>query len=51
MIQLQKIKDAIATHNTARCSLGPPVVVENIQNILEVSTPKQWSTPPLFILY
>lgn len=41
LAKLQKIKDAIATHNTARCSLGPPVVVENIQNILEVSTPKQ----------
>ncbi len=28
--QLQKLKDAIAQHNTDRCSLGPPLGVSNI---------------------
>ncbi|XP_078438971.1 thioredoxin-like 2, chloroplastic isoform X1 [Wolffia australiana] len=39
LAKFQKIKEAIAKHNTARCSLGPPVVVEDIQNLLEASTP------------
>jgi hypothetical protein len=29
-LQLQKLKDAIAQHNTARCSMGPPVDVGNM---------------------
>ncbi|CAK9220462.1 unnamed protein product [Sphagnum jensenii] len=28
--KLQKLKDAIAQHNTARCSMGPPVGVGNM---------------------
>ncbi|CAA7397276.1 unnamed protein product [Spirodela intermedia] len=40
LAKFQKIKDAIAMHNTARCSLGPPVVVGNIQNLLEASAPR-----------
>ncbi|KAH9574760.1 hypothetical protein CY35_01G076400 [Sphagnum magellanicum] len=28
--KLQKLKDAIAQHNTARCSLGPPLGASNI---------------------
>ncbi|CAM6040005.1 unnamed protein product [Sphagnum compactum] len=28
--KLQKLKDAIAQHNTARCSMGPPVGVGNL---------------------
>ncbi|CAM6034185.1 unnamed protein product [Sphagnum compactum] len=30
LAQLQKLKDAIAQHNTDRCSLGPPLGVSNI---------------------
>jgi hypothetical protein len=26
-MQFQKLKDAIAVHNTARCSIGPPAGV------------------------
>lgn len=29
-VQFQKIKDAINTHNTARCSIGPPTGVGDI---------------------
>lgn len=36
-VQFQKIKDAIETHNTARCSIGPPVGVGDIN--LGVSNP------------
>lgn len=37
LAKFQKIKDAIATHNTARCSIGPPVGVGDV-NLLETST-------------
>jgi hypothetical protein len=30
LAKLQKLKDAIAQHNTARCSLGPPLGASNI---------------------
>nr|APB87930.1 thioredoxin-like 2 [Dendrobium officinale] len=30
LAKFQRIKDAIATHNTARCSIGPPVGVGDI---------------------
>lgn len=29
-LQFQKLKDAIAVHNTARCSIGPPVGVGDV---------------------
>ena len=29
-LQFQKLKDAIAIHNTDRCSIGPPVGVGNV---------------------
>lgn len=29
-MQFQKIIDAITTHNTPRCSLGPPLGIGNI---------------------
>ncbi|CAM6061277.1 unnamed protein product [Sphagnum tenellum] len=31
--KLQKLKDAIAQHNTARCSMGPPVGVGNLFSV------------------
>ncbi|KAJ8640969.1 hypothetical protein MRB53_017663 [Persea americana] len=37
LAKFQKIKDAIETHNTARCSIGPPVGVGDIN--LGVSNP------------
>jgi hypothetical protein len=30
-LQFQKLKDAIAIHNTARCSIGPPVGVGYVE--------------------
>eukprot|EP00249_Psilotum_nudum_P001827 c14527_g1_i1 orf=473-1207(-) len=35
LTKLQRLKDAIATHNTARCSLGPPVGLGNIFSNLD----------------
>ncbi|KAF8400983.1 hypothetical protein HHK36_014286 [Tetracentron sinense] len=37
LVKFQKIKDAIATHSTARCSIGPPKGVGDL-NILETSS-------------
>ncbi|XP_077226520.1 thioredoxin-like 2, chloroplastic [Tasmannia lanceolata] len=36
LAKFQKIKDAIATHNTARCSIGPPLGVGEI-NLLDTT--------------
>ncbi|URE30033.1 Thioredoxin [Musa troglodytarum] len=36
----QKIKDAIAIHNTNRCSIGPPIGVGDV-NLFESSPPQQ----------
>lgn len=38
LAKLQKLKDAIATHNTDRCSIGPPLGVKNIDFSAPVST-------------
>lgn len=37
LAKFQKLKDAIATHNTPRCSIGPPVGVGDL-NLLENAT-------------
>lgn len=39
-MQFQRLKDAIATHNTPRCSIGPPVGVGDLA-LLESSTPQE----------
>lgn len=39
LAKFQRIKDAIATHNTARCSIGPPVGVGDI-NLSDVQIEK-----------
>jgi len=36
-MQWQRIKDAIATHNTPRCSIGPTL---GVGNLLESATPQ-----------
>ncbi|XP_073276903.1 thioredoxin-like 2, chloroplastic [Primulina huaijiensis] len=40
LAKFQKIKDAIALHNTARCSIGPPRGVGDI-NLENLSAPKE----------
>ncbi|XP_008782549.1 thioredoxin-like 2, chloroplastic [Phoenix dactylifera] len=40
LAKFQKIKDAIATHNTARCSMGPPLGVGDL-NLLETPTTQE----------
>ncbi|XP_062091015.1 thioredoxin-like 2, chloroplastic [Humulus lupulus] len=42
LAKFQKIKDAIATHNTARCSIGPPKGVGDI--LLPALAPRDKST-------
>jgi len=37
-VQFQKIKEAISTHNTARCSIGPPIGVGDL-DLLDSLTP------------
>eukprot|EP00246_Nothoceros_aenigmaticus_P018595 TRINITY_DN9799_c0_g1_i1.p1 TRINITY_DN9799_c0_g1~~TRINITY_DN9799_c0_g1_i1.p1 ORF type:complete len:267 (-),score=27.36 TRINITY_DN9799_c0_g1_i1:201-1001(-) len=41
LAKLQKLKDAIATHNTDRCSIGPPRGVKDIDFSTTVSTSDQ----------
>ncbi|PON50449.1 Thioredoxin [Parasponia andersonii] len=41
LAKFQKIKDAIETHNTARCSIGPP---KGVGDLLPVLAPKDKST-------
>ncbi|KQK07102.1 hypothetical protein BRADI_2g33070v3 [Brachypodium distachyon] len=36
--RFQKLKDAIAVHNTDRCSIGPPV---GVGNVLDSSSPQE----------
>ncbi|TVT99341.1 hypothetical protein EJB05_33073 [Eragrostis curvula] len=38
LAKFQKLKDAIAVHNTARCSIGPPVGVGDV-NLLDSKSP------------
>jgi len=38
LVQFQKLKDAIATHNTPRCSIGPTL---GVGNLLESATPQE----------
>lgn len=42
-MQFQKIKDAIELHNTARCSIGPPIGVGDL-NLEALSAPKDTLT-------
>ncbi|XP_062180155.1 thioredoxin-like 2, chloroplastic [Phragmites australis] len=42
LAKFQKLKDAIAVHNTARCSIGPPVGVGDV-NLLDSASP--WEKP------
>lgn len=37
-LQFQKLKDAIAIHSTARCSIGPPVGVGDVDLLDSAST-------------
>jgi hypothetical protein len=39
-LQFQKLKDAIAVHNTARCSIGPPAGVGDM-NLLDSASPQE----------
>ena len=39
-LQFQKLKDAIAIHNTARCSIGPPVGVGDV-DLLDSASPQE----------
>lgn len=39
-VQFQKLKDAIAVHNTARCSIGPPTGVGDV-NLLDGANPQE----------
>lgn len=39
LAKLQRLKEAIATHNTARCSIGPPVGVGDL--FVEASTSQE----------
>ena len=39
-LQFQKLKDAIAIHNTARCSIGPPVGVGDV-DLLDSASPRE----------
>lgn len=41
--QFQKIKDAIATHNTDRCSIGPPV---GVGDLLDTPSPQETPSEP-----
>ncbi|PAN17654.1 hypothetical protein PAHAL_3G146800 [Panicum hallii] len=40
LAKLQKLKDAIAIHNTARCSIGPPVGVGDV-DLLDSASPQE----------
>ncbi|KAG0494238.1 hypothetical protein HPP92_005232 [Vanilla planifolia] len=40
LAKFQKLKDAIATHNTARCSIGPPVGVGEL-DLSDISSPQE----------
>jgi hypothetical protein len=39
-LQFQKLKDAVAMHNTARCSIGPPVGVGDV-DLLDSTSPQE----------
>ncbi|KAF3326877.1 thioredoxin-like 2 [Carex littledalei] len=45
LAKFQKIKDAIATHNTDRCSIGPPVGVGDL-NLLDTPSPQETPAEP-----
>lgn len=46
-MQFQKIKDAIKTHNTARCSIGPPKGVGELELQPSLAPKdKQTGSPP-----
>ncbi|GJM94845.1 hypothetical protein PR202_ga11527 [Eleusine coracana subsp. coracana] len=40
LAKFQKLKDAIAVHNTARCSIGPPTGVGDV-NLLDSASPQE----------
>jgi len=40
LAKFQKLKDAIAIHNTARCSIGPPVGVGDV-DLLDSASPQE----------
>ncbi|KAK3137299.1 hypothetical protein QOZ80_5BG0450530 [Eleusine coracana subsp. coracana] len=40
LAKFQKLKDAIAVHNTARCSIGPPTGVGDV-NLLDSGSPQE----------
>ncbi|KAL6624547.1 hypothetical protein ACP70R_031868 [Stipagrostis hirtigluma subsp. patula] len=40
LAKFQKLKDAIAVHNTARCSIGPPVGVGEV-DLLDSASPQE----------
>ncbi|AQK93218.1 Thioredoxin-like 2-2 chloroplastic [Zea mays] len=40
LAKFQKLKDAIAMHNTARCSIGPPVGVGDV-DLLDNASPQE----------
>ncbi|PWZ16375.1 Thioredoxin-like 2, chloroplastic [Zea mays] len=40
LAKFQKLKDAIAMHNTARCSIGPPVGVGDV-DLLDSASPQE----------
>ncbi|RLN29022.1 hypothetical protein C2845_PM05G26430 [Panicum miliaceum] len=40
LAKFQKLKDAIALHNTARCSIGPPVGVGDV-DLLDSASPQE----------
>jgi len=40
LAKFQKLKDAIAMHNTARCSIGPPVGVGDV-DLLDSTSPQE----------
>jgi len=44
--KFKKIKEAIATHLTARCSIGPPAGVGNLDLLLRESNPDDDDTNP-----
>ncbi|XP_066366758.1 thioredoxin-like 2, chloroplastic isoform X1 [Miscanthus floridulus] len=40
LAKIQKLKDAVAMHNTARCSIGPPVGVGDVE-LLDSGSPQE----------